>query len=102
MNIAPPTARAAEVVTMHPFALDEPPSHDRIPEGADDQRITIEPATAPAPTLSLVNPAAWRGVPLPKMRWLATNRIPAGDATILSGDGGGGKTTVALQLAVSV
>jgi RecA-family ATPase len=36
------------------------------------------------------------------MRWLATNRIPAGDATILSGDGGGGKTTVALQLAVAV
>jgi RecA-family ATPase len=36
------------------------------------------------------------------MRWVATNRIPAGDVTILSGDGGGGKTTVALQLAVSV
>jgi RecA-family ATPase len=36
------------------------------------------------------------------MRWLATNRIPAGDVTILSGDGGGGKTTTALQLAVSV
>jgi RecA-family ATPase len=36
------------------------------------------------------------------MRWLATNRIPAGDVTILSGDGGGGKTTVALQLAVAV
>src|SRR5260221_4993295 len=36
------------------------------------------------------------------MRWLATSRIPAGDVTILSGDGGGGKPTVALQLAVSV
>jgi RecA-family ATPase len=36
------------------------------------------------------------------MRWLATRRIPATDATILSGDGGGGKTTVALQLAVAV
>ena len=36
------------------------------------------------------------------MRWLATSRIPAGDVTILSGDGGGGKTTTALQLAVSV
>jgi RecA-family ATPase len=36
------------------------------------------------------------------MRWLATNRIPAGDVTILSGDGGGGKTTVALQLAIAV
>jgi RecA-family ATPase len=36
------------------------------------------------------------------MRWLATNWIPAGDVSILSGDGGGGKTTVALQLAVAV
>lgn len=52
--------------------------------------------------LKLVSPPAWRDVPLPPMQWLATNRVPAGDATILSGDGGGGKTTVALQLAVSV
>ncbi|WP_213740948.1 AAA family ATPase [Bradyrhizobium sp. dw_411] len=52
--------------------------------------------------LQLVCPPAWRDVPLEPMRWLATNRIPAGDVTILSGDGGGGKTTVALQLAVSV
>lgn len=58
-------------------------------------------AIAPAP-LALVSPSAWRGVALMRMRWLATSRIPASDATILSGDGGGGKTTVALQLAVSV
>jgi RecA-family ATPase len=36
------------------------------------------------------------------MRWLATHRIPADDVTILSGDGSTGKTTVALQLGVSV
>ena len=52
--------------------------------------------------LALITPPQWRGVPIPPMRWLATNRIPAGDATILSGDGGGGKTTVALQLAIAV
>lgn len=57
---------------------------------------------APAAALTLVCPPAWHGVPVPAMRWLATNRIPAGDVTILSGDGGGGKTTVALQLAVAV
>jgi AAA domain len=56
----------------------------------------------PPAQLSLICPPAWRDVPLEPMRWLATHRIPAGDATILSGDGGGGKTTVALQLAVSV
>lgn len=58
-------------------------------------------AQAPVP-LHLICPPEWRDVALPPMRWLATHRIPAADATILSGDGGGGKTTVALQLAVSV
>ena len=59
------------------------------------------PKDAP-PLAPLITPANWRGVPIPPMRWLATNRIPAGDVTILSGDGGGGKTTTALQLAISV
>jgi RecA-family ATPase len=61
--------------------------------GADDE---------PVKPLHLISPPAWHDTPLPAMRWLATHRIPATDATILSGDGGGGKTTVALQLAVSV
>ena len=68
---------------------------DEFAEGARQPR---EPAQA----LALVCPPQWHDVPLPPMRWLATHRIPAGDATILSGDGGGGKTTVALQLAVAV
>ncbi|GMP11845.1 AAA family ATPase [Bradyrhizobium sp. TM239] len=66
-----------------------------------DARRPAYPGVAPA-SLALVSPSAWRGVALLRMRWLATSRIPASDATILSGDGGGGKTTVALQLAVSV
>ncbi|SHH38340.1 AAA family ATPase [Bradyrhizobium erythrophlei] len=92
------TARA-ELRMMSP---DEPPAADG-PE-AYGLPIDGEPDQAPAPAapLTLVCPPAWRDVPLPPMRWLATNRIPADDATILSGDGGGGKTTVALQLAVSV
>lgn len=72
------------------------------PEAASvDARRPAYTAIAPA-SLALVSPSAWRGVALLRMRWLATSRIPASDATILSGDGGGGKTTVALQLAVSV
>jgi RecA-family ATPase len=84
--------------------LDEPPPYDEIPDGVNEAPLD-EPLTvneAPRPGLALITPPAWRDVPLPPMRWLATNRIPAGDVTILSGDGGGGKTTVALQLAVSV
>jgi RecA-family ATPase len=67
----------------------------------EDERLDQHQAAQP-PALALISPSAWRDVPLPDMRWLATNRIPAGDVTILSGDGGGGKTTVALQLAVAV
>jgi hypothetical protein len=76
-----------------------------IPESADGEpMIDIDPAAVGgvAPALVLICPPDWRGVPIPPMRWLATNRIPAADVTILSGDGGGGKTTTALQLAVSV
>jgi RecA-family ATPase len=87
------------------MSTDEPP----LPEGPEAYGLPVEgeaehdAVQAPVPaTLSLICPPAWRDVPLEPMRWLATNRIPAGDVTILSGDGGGGKTTVALQLAVSV
>jgi RecA-family ATPase len=101
---------------------DEPPAYNAIPDGVNEEPVHDEAlavphqdagdfvdtpslvGSAPAPLapLALVCPPAWRDVPLEPMRWLATNRIPAGDVTILSGDGGGGKTTVALQLAVSV
>jgi RecA-family ATPase len=80
----------------------EPPPHTEIPPSADGEPDHDAQAPAPPAPFTLVCPPAWRDVPLPPMRWLATNRIPAGDVTILSGDGGGGKTTVALQLAVSV
>jgi RecA-family ATPase len=80
----------------------EPPPHTQIPPGPDYPDIDQHQAPPAASPLALITPASWRGTPIPPMRWLATSRIPAGDVTILSGDGGGGKTTVALQLAVSV
>lgn len=80
----------------------EPPA----PAGLADYGLTdgvqdFEPAPVVVQPLALVAPAAWRGVPLQPMRWLALHRIPAADVTILSGDGGGGKTTVALQCGVA-
>jgi hypothetical protein len=72
-------------------AMNEPPAEHA--QGESSRR----PAS-----LALVTPPQWRGVELPPMRWVATNRIPADDVAILSGDGGGGKTTTSLQLAVSV
>lgn len=52
--------------------------------------------------LQTITPAAWRGTSSPPQRWLARGRIPCGDLTILSGNGGSGKTEIAVGLLVSV
>jgi RecA-family ATPase len=44
----------------------------------------------------------WEGVPIEPRRWIAHNRIPVGEPGIMSGDGGTGKTKLALQLGASV
>ena len=60
------------------------------------------PATADAITaLPTITPADWAG-PCPDRRWLAKDRIPAGDVTALLGDGATGKTQIAKQLEVAV
>ena len=103
--------REIALLASQPESPDEPPQWfaETVMPPADGPEafgppIDGEPDQAPAPParLPLICPPAWRDVPLPPMRWLATRRIPAADATILSGDGGCGKTTVALQLAVAV
>lgn len=44
----------------------------------------------------------WNGkVPVPR-RWVTSLQIPCGEPGILSGDGDGGKTTIAMQLANAV
>lgn len=52
--------------------------------------------------ISPITPAAWKGTEPVPQRWVAEGRIPAGDVTILSGNGGSGKTEIATQLLVSV
>jgi RecA-family ATPase len=96
---------ADELIPEAPRSEAEPPPVDSMDAYGSDpvEPVAIVTNQPPAPARPLlVCPPAWRDVPLEPMRWLATNRIPAADVTILSGDGGGGKTTVALQLAVSV
>ncbi|MEH2521564.1 RecA-family ATPase [Bradyrhizobium sp. AZCC 1610] len=97
----------AAVVADHASPQDDAP----MPSSPEDYGLPAygeaitEPETITAQVrapLRLTCPPDWRGIPIPPMRWLATNRIPADDVTILSGDGGGGKTTISMQLAVSV
>lgn len=54
------------------------------------------------PSLETKTPVAWKGTAPLKQRWLAAARIPCGDLTLYSGNGGAGKTETAVQLLVSV
>jgi hypothetical protein len=53
------------------------------------------------PTLNLFRGDELLSAPAPSRRWLVENWIPAEETTMLGGDGGTGKTTLALQLGVS-
>jgi RecA-family ATPase len=44
----------------------------------------------------------WRGLEPVKQHWLAFYRIPAGDLTLYSGNGGSGKTETIIQLLIAV
>jgi RecA-family ATPase len=69
---------------------------------AEDFGIPLDHATEapPAPAM-LVTPAQWPDEAPPPVDWLAHHRIPRGDVTTLHGDGGAGKTDIALQLAAN-
>jgi RecA-family ATPase len=110
IQIAKRAAAEMAIVEVFRAELEEPPvDNTPMPTSladyglSEDADAVVERAagTVEVP-LALITPPDWCGIPIPAMRWLATYRIPAGDVTILSGDGGGGKTTTALQLAVSV
>lgn len=58
-----------------------------------------EPAKA---TYAAITPAAWKGTEPEQQRWLAAARVPSGDLTIMSGNGGSGKTEIITQLLVYV
>ncbi|OYX46991.1 MAG: hypothetical protein B7Y90_13905, partial [Alphaproteobacteria bacterium 32-64-14] len=58
--------------------------------------------TPRASTFETFTAASLAGKPIPPQEWLARDLIPAGQPVLLSGDGGLGKSLLALQLAVAV
>ena len=52
--------------------------------------------------LPVISAASFAGVAPPERRWIVKDMIPDRTVTILSGDGGGGKTTLKLQLATAI
>lgn len=51
--------------------------------------------------LAFINPADWHGMPVPTRQWYADGLIPLRQVTILNGDGGVGKSLLALQIAAA-
>ncbi|MEF2548906.1 AAA family ATPase [Aurantimonas sp. E1-2-R+4] len=51
--------------------------------------------------LPVINPAEWHGKPVPEREWFVEGLIPLRTVTLLSGDGGLGKSLLALQLGVA-
>ena len=54
-----------------------------------------------SPVLSVVDPLTLAGQPIPERRWIVPGWIPHGAVTMLGGDGGVGKSLVAMQLATA-
>jgi RecA-family ATPase len=71
----------------------------------DSTGATIKDKTAQATEIlpfDTFDASQWEGVPIEPRRWIAHHRIPVGEPGIMSGDGGTGKTKLALQLAVAI
>ena len=49
----------------------------------------------------LISPSEWQGVPIPQREWIVQDILPVGTVTMLSGEGGTGKSHIAMQLLVS-
>jgi RecA-family ATPase len=65
-------------------------------DGEQEQKpLIIEP-------FETFDASQWEGVPIEDRRWIVHNRIPVGEPGIMSGDGGTGKTKLALQLGAAV
>ena len=96
---ASPIVRKPQVVRyQHLDERTEPPQ----PNGPDDYGAGAVALPKPPAPAVLKTPAEWPNEEAPPVDWLAYQRIPRGDVTTLHGDGGAGKTDIALRLLANV
>jgi RecA-family ATPase len=104
--VPPPAAQGlVRVVSREEIQGEVVPMPERWPENAEGEPLLDLPPQRiadPPASFDPITPCAWEGTKAPQQRWQAAGRIPSGDLTILSGNGGAGKTEIAVQLLVSV
>jgi RecA-family ATPase len=67
-----------------------------------EQRNYVGEALGEVPTgLPFLNIAAWRDSPAPEREWVVRDRVPLNNVTLLSGEGGVGKSILGLHLAAA-
>ena len=69
------------------------------PPAANDNKP--QAMTAATDGLDFIDPTQWHGKPIPSREWYVEDLIPMRQVTILNGDGGVGKSLLALQIAAS-
>jgi RecA-family ATPase len=85
-------------------AVDEPPfalNPEEFCSPGTTMPATIDDTSLIAPA-KFITPAAWPNEAPPPVDWLVPGFIQRGDVTTLHGDGGAGKTDIALRLAANV
>jgi RecA-family ATPase len=66
----------------------------------DAQILALDRKREEAGKLSTFTPDVWHGLPVPRRQWCVEGFIPHDNVTTLNGDGGLGKTLLAMQLQV--
>jgi RecA-family ATPase len=77
----------------------------RAANGGDPDHVPRETDETPPPPiepLETIDPADWDGQKPPERQWIIRNMIPLGEAGLLNGHGGAGKTLLGCQLAVGI
>ncbi|KYK44784.1 hypothetical protein A1D31_35770 [Bradyrhizobium liaoningense] len=82
-----------------------------IPTGADLHKLyrQVDSVFTPKPandnqqtdTIKIIDPSDWEGQPIPERQWYLEGLIPNRQVTLLSGDGGTGKSLLAYQLGLA-
>lgn len=68
--------------------------------GLDGFSPNVRRATSERP-LDIIDPCGWQDKPIPPREWLVEDLVPMHSVTMISGDGGLGKSLLAMQLLVA-